>query len=331
MKALKYLSPSAISLYVEDKVKYYMNYLADCRPEREPQTDPMAIGSAFDAFVKSYLYEAIFGKRDPRFERMAIFEAQVEPQNRDKAYPAGEYCFEQYKKSGCLADLMLELRGAATEPRFEFDIMGQVDGYREGVTLNIGPIPLLGKPDVYFTNTHGARVVYDWKVNGFYSKYNISPVKGYVRMRDAFQNYGAHKECHPHLWNGVKVNIGCYLETLKPDWARQLAIYSWLCGEEVGTEQCIAGIDQLVCNPDSIRPYPKIRIAEHRMRIGKEFQFKTLALAQEIWRNATSGWFFRDMTEEASKERQALLDTMVDQLKTPVGDNDDWFKRATMR
>jgi PD-(D/E)XK nuclease superfamily len=327
MKKMEYLSPTSIALFLEDQQAFYLNYLADERPPKDPQTEPMAVGSAFDAFVKHYLYTNVVGKSDPRFDRLALFEAQVEVQCRDKAFKAGEYCFEQYKKSGCLADLMLELQQSIGEPRFEINIMGQVDGYREGAELDLGPVPFLGKPDVYFVNKMGARVIVDWKVNGFYSKYNTSPIKGYVRMRDAFQSYGQHKECMQQVWKGMRINIGCYLDQLKEDWARQLAIYTWLCGENVGTEDCIVGLDQLVCNPDPVRQFPKIRIAEHRLRISKAFQHKVFAIAQDLWHRCTKGHFFREMSKEASDERCLYLDKYMTNTKKPVVDNDDWFNR----
>jgi hypothetical protein len=331
MRKMTYLSPTSISLFQENPAEFYLNYLADNKPARPPQTEPMAVGSAFDAFVKHYLYSAVVGKGDARFDRLALFEAQVESQCRDKAFKAGEYCFEQYKKAGCLADLMLELQNSVVEPRFEIDIMGQVDGRREGVLKDLGPVPFLGKPDVYFVNKLGARVIVDWKVNGFYSKYPTSPMKGYVRCRDVSQNYGQHKECFQQMWNGMRINIGCYLDQLNPGWAQQLSIYSWLCGEEVGSQNYIAGIDQLCCSVDSIRPFPKIKVAEHRLRIGKEYQHKVFAAAQDIWDRVNNGHFFREMTKQASDERCQFLDGFAKSSQKPPEDNDDWFRRMELR
>jgi hypothetical protein len=325
MRKMTYLSPTSLKMFCDDKALFYMTYLADNRLPRAPQTNAMAVGSSFDAYAKSYLYNALFGKKDSRFELMALFEAQVESQNRDKAYAAGKHCFEEYKSTGALVDMMLELKQSTTEPRFEFDIMGQVDGRREGVAKDLGPVPFLGKPDVYFTNTIGARVIYDWKVNGFYSR--ASPMKGYIRCREGKQSHGSHKDCIPQLWKGMKINVGFYLEQLNADWARQLAIYAWLCGEEVGTNQCIVGIDQLACQPDSIRPYPKIRVAEHRLRLGKDFQQATFALAQDAWAVINSDHFFRDISKEESQEKCKLLEGG----SGGVVDGDDWYSRMAAK
>lgn len=68
--------------------------------------------------------------------------------------------FECYLKSGALSNMMIELNRAAGEPRFEFSIQGTVSG-------EVGEIPLLGRPDIFFINDQGARVIWDWKVNGF--------------------------------------------------------------------------------------------------------------------------------------------------------------------
>src|SRR5688572_30284209 len=109
MKNIEYLSPSAISLWKESQDNYYLRYLTDVPVPRDTQNLPMSIGSAFDAYVKAFLHDNLFGKIDPRFEFDTIFEAQVESHNRDWALQNGLYVFEQYKQSGALTDLMLML------------------------------------------------------------------------------------------------------------------------------------------------------------------------------------------------------------------------------
>src|SRR5258708_7515052 len=109
---MNYLSPSSINLFYQDQDEFYLRYISAVKPPRPPQSLPMAAGSAFDAFVKSYLYEKIIGKRDPKFDLQTLFEAQVDPQIRTESWPVGEYLFKQYQKSGALADLMIELSGA---------------------------------------------------------------------------------------------------------------------------------------------------------------------------------------------------------------------------
>jgi len=122
MRKPEYISPSALFVYEAKPDQYYMNYLADVRPPRSKQTPAMAVGSAFDAYVKSHLHQVVYGTNDPKYELQNLFEAQVEPHCRDECWTAGKYLFDCYKASGALTDLMLELSSAVDEPRFEFDL-----------------------------------------------------------------------------------------------------------------------------------------------------------------------------------------------------------------
>jgi hypothetical protein len=325
LKKIEYLSPTSISLWEKNQQEFYLNYLSDNRPPRLPQTRPMSVGSAFDAFAKSYLHENLFGKgHDPRFELMAIFEAQVESQNRDWAYEAGQYCFEIYKKSGALSDFMLDLQKSVGQPRFELEVRGVVNNQRDGLSKPFGEVVFLGKPDVFYTNSHGAQVILDWKVNGYCTQ--ASPMQGYVRIREPGKNKGHHRDAFLMSHKGVMINVAGCLENWNADWARQLTIYAWLCGEEIGGDFIVA-IDQLACKSQEPAK-PAIRVAEHRTRVKKEFQQSVFAKAQECWEIIHSDHIFRDMTKEESQARCDVLDGMKDALK---GDspNDQWFRETT--
>lgn len=299
MRTPEYLSPTSIKKYTEDKEDFYFRYLSEVKIPRPPQTQPMAAGSAFDAYVKSYLHASLFGKgHDLRYELGTIFEEQVEEHNRDWAWEHGRLIFEQYKAAGCLADLMSELNQAVGEPRFEFTI-------QDTISSDVGDIPLLGKPDVFFINDQAARVIYDWKVNGYCSDRLKSPMKGFVKMRS---NVGGiwypetHKNCHLLIFKGIAINIAMRLEDGSKDWADQLAVYAWLMGEEIGSEEIIFGIDQ-VCGPAD-----RLRFATHRLRISPDYQYNLFELIKQIWTEIKSGWIFRDMTEEQSGARCKLLE-----------------------
>lgn len=60
-----YISPSALKTFEKDAADYYIKYLCPTRVPRMPQTEPMAVGSAFDAFVKSFLHHSLFGNFGP--------------------------------------------------------------------------------------------------------------------------------------------------------------------------------------------------------------------------------------------------------------------------
>jgi hypothetical protein len=320
------LSPTAIAKWEQSVEDYYLYYLADHQPPREPQTQAMAIGSAFDAYVKSYLHDKLFGQghRDSnRFGLKALFEAMVEPQHRNWAWINGAYVFGMYQQSGALLDLLSDLQGAQTDPRFEFEVTGTIDGYREGTSrsfLTKGLI-LLGKPDCAYINKSGRHVVLDWKVNGYCSKWPVSPMQGYIRVRGADgRSTGHHQKCSPFELDGITVNIAGKLEDFNKDWARQLSIYAWLLGELIGSDFIIA-VDQIVCRPEG-DAVPSIRIAEHRMQIGKDFQWKVFDRAVEIWEIVTSSprHIFRNLTLEESKGRCQLLEKQAELL---YGDVDD--------
>lgn len=332
MRSVVHLSPTSLSKFYENQEEFYLTYMADDRPPKIPQTPPMAIGSAFDAYVKSYMHQAIFGKdNNPKYNLEALFTAQVEPQNRDASREAGEYLFGLYKQSGCLADIMLELQASPIEPRFELDIKGVIEGKREGIFKGIAGLMFLGKPDVFFMNKLGARVVLDWKVNGFYSNSNISPMQGYVRLRQEangkWANKGHHKNAMVMMHKGMLINVANYLENFNEDWAQQLSIYAWLLGEDVGAD-FIAAVDQVVCKQNYVRKFPDIRFAEHRLRISKDFQNNVYNRAAAAWEIIQSGHFFRSMSEEDSRSRCKQLDAMAASLRGDGTSNDTWFSQA---
>ncbi len=312
MREVQYLSPTSIALWAKNKDEFYLNYLATERAPRFPQTKPMSIGSSFDAYTKSFLHQALFGvNNDPKFAFQTLFEAQVEPQNRDWAIIHGKHAFEEYKKAGALSDLMLELQSAIGSPRFELDVKGAVEGHREGITKNLGPVTFLGKPDVFYINKAGTYVILDFKVNGWCSTRTTSPMAGYCKLRSSSgARGGQHKDCQIMMWGGQMINVAHYLEQLDDDWARQLSIYGWLCGMNVG-QPFIVAIDQLVCSPSGL-DFPLVRIAEHRLRVSLEHQWKVFAEAEELWYTIKSGHIFQDMPREESDakcralEKQAL-------------------------
>lgn len=289
MRKVEYLSPTSQSIFLEDPRNYYQRYLADTKSSREPQTLPMSVGSAFDAYCKSYLYERFVKGGNDKFAFQTLFESQVEIQNRDTALLAGQQLFELYKSCGAMADLCLELSNCVGKARFELDVktiisMTSVDG-----------VPILGKPDIFFINEQGAHVILDWKCNGYYANSKTSPTKGYAKLRPGGQ---MHKGCMPMNVKGITCNVAMPLNQADESWARQLCTYAWLCGEDVGS-QTICGIEQLL-NRD--------RVASHRATIERKFQVDTFEAYYNTWKIIQSGWIFRDLTEEASLELQRGFD-----------------------
>jgi hypothetical protein len=305
----------------KDKEEFYLQYLADKRPPRFPQTQPMAVGSAFDAYIKSYFHEVLFGKgNDPQFALEKIFEDQVEEQNRDWAWGAGKFCFEAYKTSGAMADLLLQLQQAKDEPRFEFTLQNEIRG-----------VEILGKPDVFFVHSSGTPIILDFKVNGFCSKHAVSPKRGYLKVRDGWvgkpsRNANAiHKDAMAMTHSGVIINIAEFFETIYEEWAMQLSTYGWLCGAELGSE-FVCALDQLCCKPDE-PDKPQIRIAEHRGLVSREYQLKLMARYSELWEIVHSNHIFRDMEFAESAARCQMLDQQYKAFE----DDDDFMKELTGR
>lgn len=330
MRPIQHLSPTSISTWVRSQNEFYLQYLADDRPERIAQTLPMSIGSAFDAYTKAYLYEILFGKgKDPKFEFDNLFCSQVESQNRDWAFVHGQFAFDCYKNSGALNDLLIQLKDAIGEPRFELEIKGVIDGKREGVTRNIGGVSFLGKPDLFYMNKYGTYVVLDWKVNGWLSKYKKYPMKGYIRKRGTDGKLSKqHPEAMLGLHGGEMINIAHYLETLDTDWARQLSIYSWLCGSEIGNE-FIAGIDQLTCEGGDTNKFPTVEISEHRLRVSPNHQWRIFAEAELVWEIVRSDHYFRDVILEESQKRCEILNQQAKALSGGANEADKWFAKTT--
>ena len=329
-----YLSPSAINKFRRDPEEYYLHYIASDKPDRDPQNQAMSIGSSFDAYCKSWLHERLFGRgKDPKYAFENIFETQVESQWRDWARLHGMYVFDQYESCGALSDLLMDLQKAITDPKFEIDVSGVITNHatgqleREPQTAELKGVMLLGKPDVFYVNKEGMHVIVDWKVNGYVSKYNISPMPGYVKLRGDHKKEG---QCHPDCiltpFHGMLINGKNSLHEYNPDWATQLSIYAWLGGLEVGAD-FIAGIDQVVCKRNSSE-FPELRFAEHRNLVHKNFQYETFNTAKNLWNVIHSDHFFRDRSKEDSEMLCKTLDDQMAANRKMEGDFLDMTKKA---
>lgn len=316
MRKPEYLSPTSMSKWASDPNAYYLHYLSDSPPPREPQTVPMAVGSAFDAYVKSYLYEKLFGDpgapgNDPAFKRDAIFEEQVAKHNRDAARKDGEHCFWAYKHLGALDDILLELGRSRERPQFEMDVRGAVTHGHYGTVQSV---PFRVKPDLHYVNEHGAKVILDWKVNGFYSKSGQSPTPGFVRARRSGKMPWTHDDCTLGTHKGLIVNTKAGLEKYNEEWARQCSVGAWVCGAEVGSE-FVAIVHQLACRPGTSRP--EITVAEHIAFVSPEYQRSVHLEAVQMWQAINSDHVFRHLSFEESRDLCALLDQRKETLESP--------------
>jgi hypothetical protein len=293
----------------------------------------MSVGSAFDAYCKSYIHYRLFGNYGPdnEYDKDSIFVAQVEEHNRDWAREAGQRVFDLYKSCGALADLMLELSTSVNDPRFEFSIQDNIHG-------NTGSVPLLGKPDIFFINDQGCRVLLDWKVNGYCNTNKMtSPEKGYIMCRDAWfpsarkaspRNRLPHKECSPIDFRGIKINGNILMENVNGEWAAQTTTYAWLLGEDIGSDGLVVGIEQLCGVPTDDPSKPLIRCASHRCRVSNDYQINLHQRYVNAWELIKSGNIFPEKGQSGGLEHQANLERLADNL---VNADPNSFEAAVAR
>lgn len=150
------LSPSQLTMWLKSEEDYYIRYFLK---EREAQTPAMAVGSAFDSFVKA---ELLATSPEHKKQLFATFIKSVEPQCYEQAVAAGAAVFMNYISSGAFDALKNDLRGHTIR-------------CEERVVTTVGGVSLNCVADL-FTDS----IVHDWKVNGYYS--SGRPEQGYLRM-----------------------------------------------------------------------------------------------------------------------------------------------------
>lgn len=363
MRKLKYLSPTAIDDWGNSgdmikRTEFYLKRLADHRPPRLPQTQPMAVGSAFDAFVKSYLHFKLYGnygkmvdhkittaegkeiiERGPEFSLDLLFLVQVEPQNRKLAMLDGARCLELYRKCGALSDLLIEMQMAQGEVSFEITVEANISH-----ECMVCDVPLLGKPDlsfVFILDDVAYRVIFDWKVNGYYSKSMKSPEKGYLKCRDTWDHtickpsrggpITQHKDVIIRRIGNMAINGAIPFEQVNKKFARQLTIYGWVMGASVGSNQ-IMGIEQLCGKPWPGPDGPLLRIASHRGMVSEKYQYELALHISEIWTSVQSCHIFDWLSRDESDNRCAVLDDYYKAfLKDQEGPLAKWFSDTTRR
>lgn len=338
----KSLSYSAFSLFEKDPEEFFLRYLATLRAPRLPQENFMAVGSAFDAYVKSFLHSAVFGPgSDPNFEFGKLFEDQVEKHNWDFGLRAGKHVFQCYQYSGSYEKLLALLLQSVEPPRFE----SKVEGFINGVPYN-------GKPDLRFMlkfpDYDLLRIILDWKVKGYCSKHGASPTPGYALCSDGYDfrltkqnatkaapegkpsaSHGTeHKNYLAYNHRGLTINEA-YMETSAVDYADQVVGYGWLLGEKPGDENVVVWIDELVSKFMGEGHRPLLRVANHRARVSKDHQLALKNKITECWNAITTGHIFRDMSRADNDSRCEVLEDMALGLQTDGTAGEDWFNEVT--
>jgi len=299
-----YQSPSALSLFYKDRPEFYMKYIAPISPPRFKQTEPMSVGSAFDAFVKARLMVDL---KIPGATAEELLIDQVDPELVDFARVAGARCLDAYIRSGAYAHLIGEL-ALSSDAQFEATV-------NETITHGDKSVCFLGKPDLHFATPHG-KAIYDWKVNGYCSKSGVSPAKGYVRAsKDAAVKVAVHKDADLDVcWGGILYDKNATMLTSNTSWSDQTCIYGWTLGYEVGVP-FLVGIDQL-----AIRPSKKdsgINCAAHRCFVSSAYQLDLWKRSSDAWNACQSGHIFMEMTRAESDAECDRLDGLCLKLQDP--------------
>lgn len=338
-KRYTHISPSGLKMFESNRDEFYMKYIARYKPPSIPQTKPMSVGSSFDAMAKAYINNTLAKghELDPKYQLEALFEAQVEEQNREWARPAGEHCYQQYCSSGAMAALMLEIAQGDAEPQYEFDVKGLVTSDDSTSSSSDKVVPLAGKPDLYYKNKHNLHIITDWKVNGFCARSAASPKPGYIMVRDGWKNAKpsrnnncAHKDAMISTVKGVQVNLACNLEDVDRDWATQISCYAWLMGEEVGG-QFLACIEQLSCSPSGVEDKPMVRVANFRSFISKQFQEEAYQRFYSCWCAIRTGNFYPELPRYENDLKCLEMEKMAQTLNPTGDDNQDWFNNMNRR
>ena len=286
-----YLSPSALKMYRADVEKYFSTYLAIERPPRFPQTKPMAVGSGFDAYVKADLSHR-YGAAKP-YDFDTLYNDQVEVGMRDLVRADSLHCWESYKNSGALHGLY-RLLDRSSSVSFETRLDGVISHGNSSVTL-------CGIPDMLFT-IDDLDVIFDWKVNGYYSK--ASPKAGYAHL---YPDGIHHKDCYLLDHYGIKCNAA-WFNDLYDEWAMQLTTYSWLGGLPVGNRQ-LCMLHQLAWDSRS----GSVRVAEHSGLINPAYQ---LALYEEyvaLWQSLQDNTLLpASQVERLNREAQTMMGSSIE-------------------
>lgn len=313
LRTPNYLSPSALACAERDMEEYFYRYLCpkDIRPEKPPQTDPMSVGSAFDALVKAELYQDYYGRAKAEadgYTRTKLVETQCEEHTLPLSLEIACDVFDQYVETGAYDNLYTFMAQSPVAPRMEFDLVA-----------TIGGVPLLGKPDLHFHTEGGCHVIPDFKVSGSCSRHGVSPQQGYQMALAVGGGRGIdkpHKKYEPGLVCGVPVNR-VPMNVTTDYWADQLATYAWALGEDVGSSDFIVRIEQLACRPCPAKDTSgrlRVKCVVHQSTVDPDYQKHLLVRYQRVWEAVTSGHYFQDSTREGSDAR---VEHLIRQLQNP--------------
>lgn len=290
---LPYISPSTYNVLRSCEMATYYIKMSGKQIEKEPQTEQMALGSAFDSHIKAEIAQRLGLKNnlkdllksvDPHMTHMIKFAKAIA---------------DTYIYYGAL-DKLLEV-GIKTVESKSYKVMKNSKGEVDFV--------LFGYPDAELSNLRP----HDWKVGGWGSKTNRSPKPGYIDyiVPDAkdfmkFTSKGKHK------------SYGIPFEAINEDWAVQLLMYGWFCHGYTEGATYHGSLHQVILQPDN-----RVCIAFYDTYISKEFAKQVYDNCVGIWDRFSRGEVKEPVPDSWTCEpyRKPRICTLVcDAYKRSLGD-----------
>lgn len=228
-----YLSFSSLKLWETDPVAWAVRYLGGIKTV---QNAPMAVGTVFDAIVKTGLDHAVNGE-PLDVDKYLAGSLQVTGVEKDAAIAGGQNTYNEYIKQGRFDALLRRIR----EGNYVLDLIGNrtdVIQCTDIETREIIDVRVNCRPDLVLIAIDNV-VVGDWKVNGYYSKNGASVGTGWVEKTNARDRRG-RAECTIG-YHGWEINAG-QMSKLQDEWATQLSIGAMVWG--VVDVDCVLVIEQ---------------------------------------------------------------------------------------
>lgn len=266
-RPLQYISPSTFNMLRQCELAAYYHKMAPEELPRQPQTEQMAMGSAFDSHVKA----AIIHHYGWKEQSLALLLNSVDP-TMLHMIEYSKAVFDMYAASGALADLFkIGIRTVESESKRE---MRNENGDLDFV--------LFGYPDAELNppnSEYAYGVPSDWKVGGWQAAKPRSPKPGYFSylIQDKenpskFYEKGPHKDC------------GMPMEDIDGDWGIQLLMYSWFQSGYVKGLNPWVRLEQVLINPDWT-----VNVARYQTTISAAFSDEIYNKCKEIWARFSVG------------------------------------------
>jgi len=286
------LSYSGFNSFWNYPQEFALRYLMPVPVPRTKTTKPMCIGTGFDAWVKFHLNKDLdLGLDHLTYE---LQTTNIPDDLRIWTEQEGHGLFKLYKEQGAYGDLLTLLEGA--------DAVIMEEHFERLLDLGEGrSIKLHGYPDLVFLKWDRWFVI-DWKVNGFCSKWGVSPAPGFWRSRPSDKH---HKTYSKGMVGDFEFNDAKCFSNWHKDWPTQLLFYHWMVNQKP-LDRLYVGVEQLACSPKGIRS------VSHRGALSPHFELEVKEKLIKFLTAIEKDHIFTDLTLEQSQEKMQELTSMAE-------------------